>query len=193
MGSFIPFIVKHIPNFYYRLNGYFCKCISAYNVFIYVIQNIINLSSDIIMLSGCLETWFCCMFCASNMLDICFKTNLTGYRIVIVQYHSQKRMQMLWHKPVNKWAALSEHVSSGICGERKLRSACTSAQSDQDIRCPLTEAFDITKCMNEEQILMLWWYFTHAQDDLNMRNFLHMFEGMCSLDAGQIMLDMAGF
>ena len=29
----------------------------------------------------------------------------------------------------------------GICGERRPRSDCASAQSDQDLRCPLSESF----------------------------------------------------
>ena len=36
-------------------------------------------------------------------------------------------------------AASSENVSLGICGQRRPRSACASAQSDQGIHCPLTE------------------------------------------------------
>ena len=35
-----------------------------------------------------------------------------------------------------------ENVSSVICGPRRPRSACTSAQSDKGLRCPLTESLD---------------------------------------------------
>ena len=39
----------------------------------------------------------------------------------------------------------SPHVSSGIGGQRRPRSACASAQSDQGLHCPLTESFDTIK------------------------------------------------
>ena len=38
----------------------------------------------------------------------------------------------------NIWAALCQKVFSGICGQRRPRSDCASAQSDQGLRCPLT-------------------------------------------------------
>ena len=36
------------------------------------------------------------------------------------------------------WVTLCENVSSGMCGQRRPRLACASAQADQGIRCPLT-------------------------------------------------------
>ena len=69
-------------------------------------------------------------------------------------------------------------MSSIICGQRRSRSACASAQSDQDLHCPLSESLDTTECMNGEQKLILcacagWSEFAHfaynwrhAQDDL---------------------------
>ena len=53
-------------------------------------------------------------------------------------------------------------MSSDICGQRRSRSDCASAQSDQGLRCPLTESFDSinvsveSKCLNET---------VHAQDE----------------------------
>ena len=41
---------------------------------------------------------------------------------------------------------------SSICGQRRPRSACASAQTDQGLRCPLTESLDTTECINGEQI-----------------------------------------
>ena len=41
-------------------------------------------------------------------------------------------------------AAPCENVSSGICGQRRPRSACASAQSYQGRHCPLTESLYIT-------------------------------------------------
>ena len=38
-------------------------------------------------------------------------------------------------------------MSSDICGQRRPRSDCASAQSDQDIHCPLTETLDTTAYM----------------------------------------------
>ena len=40
------------------------------------------------------------------------------------------------------WAAPCENVSSNICGQRKPRSACASAQSDLGLCCPLTESLN---------------------------------------------------
>ena len=51
------------------------------------------------------------------------------------------------------WAALCENVSLGICGQRRPRSACASAQSDQGLHFPLTESLDTTDYMNDEQML----------------------------------------
>ena len=42
-------------------------------------------------------------------------------------------------------------MSSGICGQRRPRSACASAQSDQGLRCPLKDSLDTTKCINGEK------------------------------------------
>ena len=38
-----------------------------------------------------------------------------------------------------------------ICGQRKRRSACASAQSDQGLFCPVTESLYTTAHMNKEQ------------------------------------------
>ena len=45
---------------------------------------------------------------------------------------------------INIWAVPCENVSSGIYGQHRPRSACTSAQPDQDLYCPLTESLDST-------------------------------------------------
>ena len=39
---------------------------------------------------------------------------------------------------------------SGICRQRRPRSAYASAQSDKGLVCPLTESLDTTDCMNVE-------------------------------------------
>ena len=50
------------------------------------------------------------------------------------------------------WVAPCENVSSGIYEQRRSISARVSAQSDQGIRCPLTESLDTIKCINGEQM-----------------------------------------
>ena len=42
------------------------------------------------------------------------------------------------------WVALCENVSFVICGQRRLRSSCASAQSDRGIHSPLTKSLDTT-------------------------------------------------
>ena len=60
-----------------------------------------------------------------------------------------------------------------VCGQRRLRSACASTQSDQGFHCPPTESLATTKCMNGDQ--RLCWYFAHAEHDLNLRmHFAHI-------------------
>ena len=62
--------------------------------------------------------------------------------------------------------------------EQRLKSVWASAQSDQDLHCPLKEPLDITECMNGEQ--RPGWNFVNAQDDLNLR-ILCMYEGIFNL------------
>ena len=59
------------------------------------------------------------------------------------------------------WTAPCANVSSGICGQRRPRLDCASAQSDLGLRCPLAESLDTRECMNGEQRLGL--YFAHLQ------------------------------
>ena len=72
----------------------------------------------------------------------------------------------------------------GICGQRRLRSVCASAQSDQGLQCKLKESLDIAECMNGEKRR----YFGHAQDDVNS-HILRMPEGTFALDAAHIRRD----
>ena len=58
-----------------------------------------------------------------------------------------------------EWMLQGQNVSSGICEQRRPRSACASSQSDQGLRCPLTESLDNIKCMNAEQIPL----YAHAE------------------------------
>ena len=86
-----------------------------------------------------------------------------------------KRIRNRPHKTIN-WHYLMgcamQKVSLGICRQRRPRSACASAQSDQGLHCPLTESLDTTECMNGDQ--RPEWYLAHVQDDLNQRIFSHI-------------------
>ena len=66
----------------------------------------------------------------------------------------------------------------GVCGQRRPRSACASAQSDQGLHCPITVSLHKGEQMSK-------WYFPHAQDDLNL-HILRMLEGTFSLDKDHI-------
>ena len=65
------------------------------------------------------------------------------------------------------------------CGHLRPRSACTSAQTNQGLNCPLTELLATTECMNGEQRSLC--YFAHVQDDLIL-DILPVFETTFSLD-----------
>ena len=80
----------------------------------------------------------------------------------------------------NIWAARCESVSSGICGQRRPRSACASAHSDQGLRCPQTESLD-TKGVNGKQMHLAYL----SACDVNPYN-LRMFEDTFSLDAAHL-------
>ena len=80
------------------------------------------------------------------------------------------------------WATSCENMSSGICGQRRPRSACASAQSDLDVRCSLPESLDTIECINRGQ--MPGWDFPHTWD-LNLY-ILRMLEDTFSLGTAHI-------
>ena len=61
----------------------------------------------------------------------------------------------------------------GIGGQRMLRSACTSAQSDQGLRCPQTESLDTIEWQFQANARVR---LTHVQDYLNP-HILRILEG----------------
>ena len=65
----------------------------------------------------------------------------------------------------------NENVSAGICGQRRSRSACAFAQSDQGLCCPLTESLDTIECINGEQIHEC--NFAHAWGKFESVYFVH--------------------
>ena len=75
-----------------------------------------------------------------------------------------------------------ENLSSNICGQRRPKLDCASAQSDQGHHCPQTESLDTIEWFNGEE--MLKWDFAQVQDDVNL-HILRMLEGTFSRDAVQ--------
>ena len=72
-----------------------------------------------------------------------------------------------------------------MCWQRRPRSDCADAQSDQGLHCPITELLDTKECINREKSPDKT--FHDAQDDTNLRS-LYMFEGnFFSLDATLMM------
>ena len=67
-----------------------------------------------------------------------------------------------------------------MCGQRRPRSDCAHAQSDQGLSCPQTESLDIVECFNGKE--MSGWGFAHVRNDVTTHIFL-MFEGIFLLDA----------
>ena len=78
-------------------------------------------------------------------------------------------------------------MSSVIYEQRRPRSDCASAQSDQGLYGPFTDSLDTTEYMNGERRPRC--YFVHAQDDLKQR-ILRMFEGTFSLDPAHVCIKM---
>ena len=62
-----------------------------------------------------------------------------------------------------KWVEPCEKAFSSTYGQQRPRSACASAQSDQGLRCPLTESLVTIWCINGEG--MPGWDFAQAWDE----------------------------
>ena len=77
------------------------------------------------------------------------------------------------------------NIDSGRCGQRRARSACASAQSDQGLRCPLTESLDTIERINGEQ--MSRWDLRRRGMNLIMCILL-MLENIFSLGAAHIVI-----
>ena len=70
-------------------------------------------------------------------------------------------------------AATWENVTSDMCAQRRLRSACAAAQSDQSLRCPLKETLHPGTIQNAPRE-------DSDQIALNLRWAHHISEGMFS-------------
>ena len=74
-------------------------------------------------------------------------------------------------------------ASSGICGQRRPRSACASAQAVQDLRCPLTESSDTIACINEDkcqdEILRTIGKIAHHYQNIHCASFHPCFTFAC--------------
>ena len=91
--------------------------------------------------------------------------------------HNNKLPRILPFKDYNtenifKTTASCQNVYSGICWQRRPRSACDSARSDQGLHCPQTESFETIEHINGEQMrgwdcaCAVWCesaYFAHAR------------------------------
>ena len=73
-------------------------------------------------------------------------------------------------------------MSSGICEQCRLRSACTSAVWTGPSLCA-NKIIEYYRIYGEQRP---GWYFAHAQDDLNL-HILHMFKGTFLLGLDNIM------
>ena len=72
---------------------------------------------------------------------------------------------------LNICVAPCQNVSASICGQRRPRSACASAQADQDLRYPLTESLDAIECNNRKQTPGS--DFAHAWNECESVHFAH--------------------
>ena len=98
----------------------------------------------------------------------------------IAAWQWEKRNMQRWqmaiygNRPLAEldWSAPCKNVSSGICGQRRPRSACAFAQSDQGLHIPLTESLNTITCTKVEQ--MPGWDFAHAQDESESVHFAHV-------------------
>ena len=97
------------------LNGY-CTCKDA---------------DDMLQLTICI---FCCLLSIDKM-----KENKQHYKIV----WTNKILKMMLNfygtiiTKYYKWATTGQNQHNDMCAQRRLRSACASAQSDQSFRCVL--------------------------------------------------------
>ena len=69
----------------------------------------------------------------------------TGKRSHLLVFTRQTHSILVWHELDCK------NVSLGICRQRKLRLACTSMHSDQDLHGQLAKSLDTKECISGEQ------------------------------------------
>ena len=74
------------------------------------------------------------------------------------------------------WVAMWEIVPSDMCAQRRLRSACAFAQSDQSLRCPHEEICILSYPMCVQRRFSRCSDCANVQADLNFR-WVHIFEG----------------
>ena len=74
-------------------------------------------------------------------LNICrIPCVVVGYLVIKWQYDLRFTFYRQFLLSVHMWAASWQNQQNGMCAQRRLRSAWTSAQSDQSLRCPHEEA-----------------------------------------------------
>ena len=72
------------------------------------------------------------------------------------------------------WTAPYENLCLGVCGQRRPRSACAFAQSDQGLCCLLKEPLDHIECIIGVQMLTAKATISNAsaQSDLDLHCLL---------------------
>ena len=89
-------------------------------------------------------------------------------------YHKNGHLSVATLNKIDTWAAAPESVPSDMCVQRRLKSACASAQSDQSLRSPQEETVQLwLSTVRPVKILIS----LRAQADQNLR-CAHM-EGTC--------------
>ena len=88
-----------------------------------------------------------CVFSMISLL-ICFRKRIRVNETPqqYIKFNGFDRFHMGRPKRKRIWK------NSGICGQRRSRSACASAQPDQGLCCPLTESLKTIECVNGEQM-----------------------------------------
>ena len=117
-----------------------------------------------------LETTYCGLwFCLAKSLDpvaLMQATCCHSLQVHSCTFSHDRAECLLWHSVRSacprgncfvliqtgiKWAVPFKNMSSGLCRQQRLSSACTSTQSDQGLHCLLTEWLDTIDGMNVEQ------------------------------------------
>ena len=77
-----------------------------------------------------------CFMCCMTVIPFAYNVSLLSIG------HLREQQTLKWKKEKENlkiWAASWQNQQSGMCAQRRLRSACASAQSDQSLRCPHEE------------------------------------------------------
>ena len=101
-------------------------------------------------------------------------------RKLLLKFKSLMQTNYPNHNKVTYVGRAIRKPSSSLSWQRRPRSDCASAQSDQSLRCPLPESMNTIECINCQQ--RPGWDLARAQDDVNP-HILRMPEGTFPLVA----------